>query len=98
MDNKLIELENALTKKFLNIDIHNYSYANFEELFYLIEELVNKSFIACSYNVLNTSINGGHIHIILKENDHKHALNNKLSVLLAINDFIITNIELSLLH
>ena len=98
MDNMLIELESTLIRKFMNIDIQNYSYGNFEELFYFIEELVNKSFTACSYTVSNTSINGEHIHIILKENDHQHALNNKLSVMLAINDFIITNIELSLLH
>jgi len=96
MDNMLIELENTLTRKFINIYIHNYSYANFEELFYLIEELVNKSFTSCSYAIANTSISG-HIHIIVEEIGNQHALNNKLSVLLSVQDFIVTDIEVSLL-
>ncbi len=98
MDDKLIESENALTKKFLNIDIHNYSYANFEELFYLIEELTNKSFITCLYTVADTSIDTEFIHLMLEEIDRQHSLNNKLSLLLAINNFIINDIEVSLLH
>lgn len=98
MDNMLIELESTLTKKFLNIDIHNYSYGNLEELFYLIEELVNKSFTSCSYAIANTSINSRHIHIIVKEIGNQHALNNKLSVLLSVQNFIIIDIEVSLLH
>lgn len=98
MDNILIELENALTKKFLNIDIHNYSHGNFEELFYLIEELVNKSIAPCSYAIVNTSINGGHIHIIVKDISNKHAFGNTLSILLSVQKFIITDIEISLLN
>lgn len=98
MDNILLKLENALTRNFLNIDIRNYSYGNFKELFKLIEELANKSFTACSYTVLNTSINGGHIHIILKENDHQNAFKNTLSILLNVQDFNVQDIEVSLLH
>lgn len=36
MDNILMELENILTKKFINLNISNYSYGNLEELFRLI--------------------------------------------------------------
>lgn len=94
MDN----LESTLIRKFMNIDIQNYSYGDFEELFYIIEELVNRSFITCSYNVTNTSIDSEFIHLMLEEIDCQYSLNNKLSVLLAINNFIINDIEVCLLH
>lgn len=98
MNNMLIELESTLMKKFMNIDIQNYSYGDFKELFYLIEELVNKSFAPCSYVISNTSLNSGHIHIILKDISNQYAFGNTLSVLLSIQKFIITDIEISLLH
>lgn len=94
----IIELESTLMKKFINIDIHSYSSGNFEELFYLINELVNKSFITCSYNVTNTSIDSEHIHIMLKDIQHQNAFGNTLSILLNIQDFIVQDIEVSLLH
>lgn len=97
MDNMLIELKNALTKKFLNIDIHNYSHGDFEELFRLIEKLVNKSSIIYSYDITTTSISNEYIHIIAKEIDPQRSLDNTLSILLSVQDFIITDIEVSLL-
>lgn len=98
MDNMLIELENTLIRKFMNIDIQNYGYKNFQDLFYLIEELVNKSIAPCSYVISNTSLNNGNIHIILKDISNQYAFGNTLSVLLSIQKFIITDIEISLLH
>lgn len=98
MDNMLIELENTLIRKFMNIDIQNYGYKNFQDLFYLIEELVNKSIAPCSYVISNTSLNSGNIHIILKDISNQYAFGNTLSLLLSIQKFIITDIEISLLH
>lgn len=94
----IIKLENALTKKIINIGIHNYSHGSFEELFYLIEELANELFVTCSYTIKNSSIDSEYIHIILKKANHKHSLENTLSVLLYIQHFIISDIEVSLLH
>ena len=96
MDNLLIELESTLTKKFINIDLHHYSYKNFQDLFYLMEELVNKSFTPCSYAIANTSIDSEYIHIALNDINHQHSLDNKLSILLSLHDFIITDIEISI--
>lgn len=93
-----MKLENYLTKKNINSDIHNYRYGNFEELFYLIEELVNKSFATCSYTITNTSINNEYVHIILKKFCHQHMSNNTLSILLSIQNYIINDIEVSILH
>lgn len=98
MSNILLKLENALTRNFLNIDIRNYSYGNFEGLFKLIEELANKSFTPCSYAIANTSINSGYIHIIAKEIEHQNAFENTLSILLSVQDFNVQDIEVSLLH
>jgi len=98
MDNILIELESTLTKKIINIDIHKYSHVNFEELFNIIEELVNKLFTTCSYTITNTSINNEYVHIILKIIHHQHMVENTLSVLLSLQYFIIIDIEVSILH
>lgn len=97
MENMLIELENTLIRKFINIDIQNYIYGDFEELFYIIEELVNRTFITCSYNVTNTSIDSEHIHIMLKELKHQNAFGNTLSILLNVQDFIVQDTEVSLI-
>ncbi len=96
MDNMLIELESTLMKKFMNIDIQNYSYGDFEALFLLIAKLVNRSYITCSYTITDTSLNSENIHIIVKDIDNLYA--NNLSILLSVQKFIITDIEISLLN
>ncbi|WP_270565042.1 hypothetical protein [Clostridium beijerinckii] len=98
MDNMLIELENTLIRKFMNIDIQNYGYENFQDLFYLIKELVNRTFITCSYNITDTSLDSEHIHIMLKGIQHQNAFKSTLSILLNVQDFNIQDIEVSLLH
>jgi hypothetical protein len=92
MDN----LESTLIRKFMNIDIQNYSYGDFEALFKLVEELVSRSFITYSCTIANTSIDSEYINISLNYINHQHSLDNKLSILLSLHDFIITDIEISI--
>jgi hypothetical protein len=98
MENILIELKYTLIGNFININIQNYDYGTFEDLFYLIEKSVNHLLPTSSHAVTNTSISNEYIHIILKDINPQNALCNKLSFLFNVKDFIINNVEVSLLH
>lgn len=84
--------------EFININIENYDYVRCENLFSLVVESVNILLPTTILDIVNASMSGEAIHIIIACNNSQYSLNNKLSILFTVEDFIVQSIEVSLLH
>lgn len=96
--NQLYELQYNLMGRFMNINIEKYDYIKYEELFSLILKSIQELLPTYFLSIIYTSINSKNVHIIIKSHNFNYSLDSKLSVIFGIQDFIINNIEVSVLH
>lgn len=98
LHSQLCELQYNLMAKFTNINIENYDYVKYKELFCLILKSIQELLPTYFLSIIHTSINSKNVHIFIKSHNSNYSFDSKLSIIFNIQGSIVNNIEVFILH
>jgi hypothetical protein len=94
----LSTLQYAILQKFINVNIEKFDYVEFQELFSSVLNVTSRLLPDHYLTIDDITYNSKNNYILIKFSSTVNLLDGNLYILISINKFIITDLEVSIIY